>query len=183
MGKLFFKMFNNIRNKKGVTMIFGLVIIVFAVLFTGFLIDTGMSFYVRAHFQTITDAASAAGAVYGGEAYHSPDDGVPLVRIRREMANSKATQVIQANEAFLPARERVRIERVTYNPDGEIINGRRMTHLEQYYASQDDANPSAHFTVRLAGRYFTLLFGRSFFGDTLSVNLSSDARTTVELDR
>jgi len=180
---IFVKVFKRSQNKNGVTMVFSLVLIVFAVLFTGFLIDVGMSFYVRAHFQTISDAASMAGAMYAGEAYNSPYDGAPLVRIRRSDAARKASEVIQANAAFLPPGERVRIDQVRYNPDGEVINGKRLTSLEQYYSSFDDVNPQAHFTVRIVGRYLTLLFNRAFFGNTAAVDLSTDARTTVELDR
>lgn len=174
---------SKIKNKKGVTMVFALWIFIFAVLFTAFLIDVGMSFYVRTHFQTIADAASIAGAIYAGEAYNSPYDGRALVRIDPSIATSKATQVIRENERFLPPRARVRIDRVTYNPEGEVINGVAMRRVDQYYASRDAINPEAHFTVRMWGRYFTQFFGDNFFGNVFAVDLSADARTTVGLDR
>lgn len=160
----------SLRNKRGSTSIFGIIIITIAILFTALLVDFGLGFSARAQIRCIADAMAIGGASYGKQAFIGVS-GKKTAIVDDKQAPTMANKILNENKKKLPPR--VSITKVEFNPTRNI-DGKTMNWRDQYY--------SGNFTVRVTGRYNTIFVARPFLGSKAqipSLSYTTDSRVKV----
>jgi hypothetical protein len=166
------RLLKKIRNKKGDTLVFTMLILTVALFFTALLVDIGLGYSNRVHMQHIADAASIGGASAGKEGYSSIVDGKIFADINEKKATSVANNIIKENKKYL--MDRVDITAYAFNRSGKVIDGKAMNWRDQYY--------SGNFTVSLWGRYKTMFIDGKFLGMDINIpflNFFSESRVHV----
>lgn len=162
------------KNKRGDVLILTMAFVVLFIFMTIFIVDIGMGYLARVQMQNITDASAIAGAKAGAYAYISRTvDQSPRAIVKPDLADAEAMKVFSMNSKYLP--DRVTVSSPVINPNGEIIDGKPMNSLEQYY--------SGNFTVKLSGSYKTFFLNRNIFGLDLNLpflNFRTEARVHVK---
>lgn len=160
------------KSKRGDALVLTMFLVIMFVFMTIFLVDVGFGYLGRAQMQNINDACAIAGASAGAYAYVSRTvDQSPHAIVIPDVAKSVTMEVFNRNSKYLLSR--FKIDSPVINPSGEIIDGKAMSTNEQYY--------SGNYTVKLNGRYQTLLVGNNnIFGLNIPfLNYRTEARVHV----
>ena len=174
-GVLAGKTIKTLKSKRGETLIFSMLIIVIAILFTALLVDFGLGFSTRFQVQSIAYSMAIGGASHGMQAFRSLSSGKKTAIVDQKLATAKAQELLNANKKFLPGR--TEIVTTQMNPAGKRIDGKTLNSRDQYY--------SGNFTVRVHGRYRTMFIARPFGGSKAQIpnlNLYGESRVKVSAE-
>lgn len=168
-------------NKKGSTLMFCLFIVTIFIGLTLFVVDIGFAYIGRLQLQNINDASVLAGTNAGKYAFRSGLDGKEHVYIKQVEATNASQKVINYNKQLL--NPRITIDSVKTNPSGERVpvkypNGT----IRQEVLNSRDQYYSGNFTIRMDGKYKTLLAGDGIIEGLEGVSFISfvsEARTTI----
>lgn len=156
-----------LRSKRGDTLILGLLIVFFALIFTAFIVDIGSAYFHRVQLQHIADAAAIGGANYGARVFKRPGEEARAL-VQPQVADSKAQQIIMGNMELLPSRIGRGTIRVDINPSGTL----GMSTVDQYY--------SGNYTVRVQGDTIPFLLSSPLFGQFFRIHHTTEARMHVD---